>query len=573
MTRNFLNRDGQVKVTGALQYDGNLYKVKPDDHPLLQENIGKKARSRRTKPKKAGTVVIRKEIGKINEHKDGTKYRCGADNLTFNQRQSGSTANFFQKMRMKKTGATIENPLKLHSNQVSPTKGCPVNPSQLTIAIVADCNYVQALGGSTQARDNILSDLNLVSGIFYKSYNIDLTVSSIELLSKCDTKNKESFNVPCKNYPGLDVTLNRFSKWRDSRSEEAGIYHLVTSCNYSETVGLAWLNQVCRTISFTDGLGDVVSGTSMSVLVENHFSVISHELAHNMGAIHDCTAENCDGSCNEYLQCQCCACDGCDCKGKYIMEPENGGLDAMQFSTCTINDVCDKLPYLGHCLKDQGSVTKNDLIAVCGNGIKEGNEECDCGGAAACASNSCCTADCKLKGNAQCSDGNDLCCRDCQIISADSMQVCRPSASMCQKDVLCDGIVATCLPFQNEADGKSCDDSTSNKCASGICTGRDTQCSIFGRHLNITQACPYTKRSCSMICLGTNEQCVDMNAYYIDGSPCGEKGYCYNGICSEVVSTANLSGNWLYYLYFLSFSLIINNIYYSATNALDNVYT
>lgn len=507
---------------------------------MIRPEVYEKAKSMRHAD---GNLVVRRRVGQLSESDHGVKLKCGTERLGFNQQQAGTIANLRSKSKPSKNqelpGQALRVPGKARAKtQKGITDGCPVNPHQLIVVVVADCNYVRAMGSKAKARAAILNEMNLVSGIFYRSYNIDITVDSVVLLEKCD-KEKGHFNVPCKHYPGLDAALNSFSKWRNDQSEDAGVFHLVTSCNYSDTVGLAWMNQVCRTTSFTDSFGDTVSGTSVSVLTPNHFSVMAHELAHNLGAIHDCTAENCSGKCTDYLQCQCCPCEACDCKGGFIMEPEEGGLDATVFSSCTIKDVCDKLPYLGNCLKEQG-LTQQDLIAVCGNGIKEGAEECDCGGWEACQGNPCCTADCKLKANATCSDSNDLCCRDCQVVPAEAKQVCRVGALVCQKDAYCDGIDATCPETQNNADGAVCN-GNGDKCASGICTSRDAQCAVFGRHLNITEACPYTKRSCGIICNG-NDQCVDMNANFLDGTPCGQKGYCMAGMCSEFGSAASPQG-------------------------------
>jgi hypothetical protein len=33
-----------------------------------------------------------------------------------------------------------------------------------------------------------------------------------------------------------------------------------------------------------------------------------------------------------------------------------------------------------------------------------------------------------------------------------------------------------------------------------------------------------------------------MNASFLDGTKCGEKGYCYAGMCSEMHSQANSNG-------------------------------
>lgn len=522
-----------IKITGGFQYDGHMYRLMPGNHVLLTKEVAEKVLEKPRAFERAATIVSKKELGKLNEGSNGEKHRCGVNDLEFNKKQSGSVAKLIKAQVSPEKVKIVQVPRKARDQVIKDaTAGCPVNPQQLTIAVVADCNYVKALGGRTKARENILNDMNLVAGIYLKTFNIDLSINSVELLDKCE--DGDSFNVPCKDYPGLDAVLNRFSKWRDGRSNDAGIYHLVTSCNYSDTVGLAWVNQVCRTTSFTDSAADIVSGTSVSVLVENQFTVIAHELGHSLGAIHDCTFSHCDGSCTDFLECQCCQCEGCNCMGKFLMDPENGGIDAVDFSMCSIKDICDKVPYIGTCLKDPGAY-KKDLIAVCGNGIREGDEECDCGGEAGCKDNRCCTKDCKYTSGSKCNDSNDVCCRDCQLITPESKQVCRIATSSCQEDAFCDGKTATCPAVVTKADGETCGDGL--QCASGICTSRDLQCSIFGRHLNVTTSCKYTKRSCTILCQGP-DQCVDMNANFIDGTACGEKGYCYQGMCSEFGSYA-----------------------------------
>ncbi|KXS18559.1 Disintegrin-domain-containing protein, partial [Gonapodya prolifera JEL478] len=80
---------------------------------------------------------------------------------------------------------------------------------------------------------------------------------------------------------------------------------------------------------------------------------------------------------------------------------------------------------------------------VCGNGIREGSEQCDCGGAASCANDPCCTSNCTLKAGALCSPKQDTCCtQTCQLLPKG--RVCRNSTGHCDTPEFCDGNNPSC---------------------------------------------------------------------------------------------------------------------------------
>lgn len=123
-------------------------------------------------------------------------------------------------------------------------------------------------------------------------------------------------------------------------------------------VGIAWLNQVCQTKAFSNaGSKDTVSGTSVSVLIPNQFAVMAHEIAHNFGAVHDCDASECRQCSGP--DCACCTCGPCDCRGQFVMNPESGGLNVKEFSPCSQDDICRKMPVLAKCLQGNRYIVRD----------------------------------------------------------------------------------------------------------------------------------------------------------------------------------------------------------------------
>ena len=96
------------------------------------------------------------------------------------------------------------------------------------------------------------------------------------------------------------------------------------------------------------------------------------------------------------------------------------------------------------CLVDPGASTRK-LISLqqCGNGIVEGDEECDPGSSGA--GSACCDATtCKLKAGAACDPSNNACC-SATCAFAPAGQVCRPAlAGGCDVAEVCTGASGVC---------------------------------------------------------------------------------------------------------------------------------
>lgn len=214
------------------------------------------------------------------------------------------------------------------------------------------------------------------------------------------------------------------------------------------------------------------------------------------------------------------------------------------FSPCSIGNICSAIGRNSvntTCL----SVNKDVVLLstqVCGNGIVEAGEDCDCGGVAGCGNNKCCDATtCKFKNNAVCDDSNEDCCTGCQFSS--NSTVCRASNGICDPAETCTGTSATCPPDKTATDGTVCTIANVSsavaahlRCASGQCTSRDYQCqtvmSAYTSKANDTYACD--SNTCTMSCAspafgyGT---CYGLQQNLLDGTPCGGGGACVNGVC------------------------------------------
>ena len=228
LARFLIGSDG-ASIKGGFSYNNYFYRLQGPDHPLLSETVRKQAMMRNGPSKKDGLVVTRRSLTKKHLHK-GKPQKCGTDDLYYNRKKAKSIQKLKALRPSKKPGKVGAQALG------SAYPGCPKNPQQISVGIVGDCNYVKIFGGEDKARDEVLTEMNLASGIFLATYNIDIAVSSLDMHKKCDNVDSEdplAWNVPCKNYPGLDVALNRFSTWRDNHDTSASIVHLVmSSCRF-----------------------------------------------------------------------------------------------------------------------------------------------------------------------------------------------------------------------------------------------------------------------------------------------------------------------------------------------------
>ncbi|KAI8929350.1 Metallo-peptidase family M12B Reprolysin-like-domain-containing protein [Entophlyctis helioformis] len=415
--------------------------------------------------------------------------------------------------------------------------GCPQSPKVLPMGVAADCTYVASYGSTSAALQAILSNWNSASKIYEATFNVQLAVVRVNLQQSCSANDPDlTWNRDCSAGYTITQRLSDFSNWRGNvqgSSDGIGLWHLMTKCSTQPSVGVAWLNMLCSqtaTQQVSGGVTQFVSGTGVSSIVPMEWKVIAHEIGHNFGAYHDCTSNTCPCT-GTPASCQCTPCSPtCDCKGQFLMHPLDNAASGA-FSPSSISTICGQFPSIGRCLRDPGSLVSISS-GICGNGVKEGNEQCDCGLASECANDPCCDgATCRFKGNARCDDKNDSCCSNCQV--SNNGTVCHSSTGVCDRTVTCNGVNATC-PFDTSVpDGTACKTASGvdAQCTSGVCTSRDLQCRATG-FVNTVSACPAFSNECNLYCQDAGGICYLLNGNFLDGTTCGITGTCQKGKCS-----------------------------------------
>ncbi|KAL7752905.1 hypothetical protein RI367_001908 [Sorochytrium milnesiophthora] len=494
----------------------------------------------------------------------GTHVSCGAHELAYNRNQtqfvdtSFGFASPFHALLRRQTATTT-----------TPPAGCPADLKFVYMGVAADCAYSSTFGNSEKdITTELINIWDTVRNLYEQDFRVGVGIQTLTVRLQCGP---EPWNKQCNaGYP-IENRLSDFSQWRGQQNSDEGLWHLVSNCPTLPTVGIAWSSTICQTNSAamanSDGSTAYVSGTAVSTKTPVQWKVVAHEIGHNFGAIHDCTQDTCSKtgntgnagdsgsamSSNANNNCQTCQ-PGCDCQQQFLMNPTDAS-STDQFSPGSIQRICSTLQ-----TKVRSSQSAQCFLApgarkviegnVCGNGIKEDGEECDCG--QQCDTDQCCDTKCKLKGSAQCSDRNSPgCCSSCQIRSAGF--VCRPSQEFCDLQEVCDGKLPDCPADKYQPDGTTCMLNATIKlpagsdsrtyCAAGSCTNRDAQCFINTQQMPQVgtgglKSCSFSN-DCSMMCAspssgssGLTAQCVVISGMtFMDGTECSMGGRCSGGSC------------------------------------------
>ncbi|KAG0033418.1 hypothetical protein BGZ81_008504 [Podila clonocystis] len=427
--------------------------------------------------------------------------------------------------------------------------GCPKTRMVTYIGVAADCTYVRSYNGLANARKQIFADFNTASGIYESTFNVALGIKSMVIESMNCPKTPVKgvvWNQECSTNYTINNRLSDFSFWRGQSGRAAdgiGLWHLMTKCSSGAILGIAWTKALCQTAAFAQGT-EYTAGTGVSTISPYEWMVVAHELGHGFGAQHDCTGSTCVTA--DAATGACCPLSDtvCDAEDRYIMNPSEQAATKI-FSPCSISAICSTIAgNSGKCLQAPAASTSKVQKAaanVCGNGVREDGEQCDCGSPTECALDPCCDGTtCRYKAGAVCDDLNDDCCRGCQL--APQGLTCRSAMSTCDIPEKCTGTSPTCPPDVIVPDRTSCHGpgNFTGQCAQGVCTSRDLQCAQQQR-AGITHQCLGSTSECELLCndpSGTANSCMKIpGVYFVDGTVCGS-GTCAKGKCV-------LPGGWV----------------------------
>ncbi|KAM0493550.1 hypothetical protein ACHAP8_009186 [Fusarium lateritium] len=455
-------REGRHVLEGTFTKDGAYHHVSLDSNYRRTRRLETSNQSEARRRMIVWKELVGPEHDAILQRSASEKPSCGAQR--FDSQQLGSRELSEDEGKAKSSplnGFTRrQNPNDWFDPQdhIGSTNGCPSSRRVALVGIAADCSYTAEFEDMQDARDNIISLVNVASQVYEDTFNIALAIQNLTMADpSCpeDAPSSMPWNLPCTARITINSRLNLFTRWRNRIRDDNAVWSLLTACRSGSTVGIAWIGSLCnRSRGSSFGSGGTASA-NVVVRTGAEWQVFAHEVAHNFGANHDCTSSECSDGYSQSDDCCPLSRSTCDARNQYLMNPSSSpGIE--EFSPCTIGSICNGIgeEHIDtSCLVNEDDVPDiND--SQCGNGIVEPGETCDCGGARRCPSDSCCNPDtCQLRSDADCDPTTDGCCTDeCRV--SGSGRVCRESTADCDPEERCDGSSSQC-----PVDEQTCDDS------------------------------------------------------------------------------------------------------------------
>ncbi|XP_034376496.1 disintegrin and metalloproteinase domain-containing protein 25-like [Arvicanthis niloticus] len=349
-------------------------------------------------------------------------------------------------LRCALTEEEIARQMKLQKNE-KPTlmqshyEGWWTHKSFLDLALVVDRERIRYHNNNTsRVLVEVFTITNIINNI-YQILDVEIVLQGVELWNE---RNHVAVG-------GIEILLFKFCIWKTFSLNVRipnDIAHLFVRHDFGIYLGLAYVGTVCDP-SYNCGVDRLIGH---NLFYFGH--IIAHEMGHNLGMQHD------SGS---------CTCGVKDC----LMAPTDTGI--RKFSNCSYSKFWTTYA-TAQCMHKEKKPISILNSKLCGNGVVDDGEQCDCGSVEMCKGDPCCNSWCTLKDGAACAFG--LCCLHCQITPSGT--VCREKVNECDLPEWCNGHSHMCPNDVYLLDGSPCQDG--GYCYEKRCNNRDEQCKqIFGK--------------------------------------------------------------------------------------------